>query len=292
MSTASSASNTLVGHSSDRLARDYAGEPLQIAAAHSRCSGNSAVACSRSLVTEALANGGLERLARRTNCDGRVIWQTYLISDTERRSGSSGAGVWASPTYDQDLNLIYVATGNNYSPPATGTSGAVTALDARTGAIRWANQRIPSDVAKLHLPDRAPRGSDFGDSEQIYLWTNASPCWSAAVGPRCPTTRRSRQPSTGAMTCSRRQNGALFRRLAVFAGGWTLEAAEAIFGQVDRPWPRRRRCGNVQGPRAAPEPGTGKSVFLASVGFLGLATGALADESPLPRSVDEYDLLA
>ena len=40
-------------------------------------------------------------------------------------------------------------------------------------------------------------------------------------------SRRCAPPWTGATTCSRQRSGRCSRRLAVFAGGWTLEAAEA-----------------------------------------------------------------
>jgi polyvinyl alcohol dehydrogenase (cytochrome) len=100
--------------------------------------------------------------------DGRVIWQTYLVSEAERAAGSSGAGVWTSPTYDEELGLIYVATGNNYSAPATGNSDAVIALDARTGAIRFSTQCVPSDVSNFTFPIEPDKDSDFGDSPQVY----------------------------------------------------------------------------------------------------------------------------
>ena len=46
--------------------------------------------------------------------------------------------------------------------------------------------------------------------------------------PPCRASRRCGRPWTGATTCSREPEQALLRRLAVFAGGWTLEAAEAV----------------------------------------------------------------
>src|SRR5262249_44274510 len=76
--------------------------------------------------------------------DGRIVWQTYLISDADHALGASGASVWSTPTYDRKLGLLFVTTGQNFSDPATSTSDAVVALDARTGAIRWVNQRLPN----------------------------------------------------------------------------------------------------------------------------------------------------
>lgn len=87
--------------------------------------------------------------------DGAVTWKSYLISETPRRSttrdgrsvwGPSGAGVWSAPTVDPRRGVLYVGTGNNYTPPATPTSDAVVALGMATGAIVWTRQVTPDDV--------------------------------------------------------------------------------------------------------------------------------------------------
>jgi polyvinyl alcohol dehydrogenase (cytochrome) len=100
--------------------------------------------------------------------NGHVLWQTYVISETERAAGASGAGVWSTPTYDQDLDLIYFSTGNNYTDPTNDKSDAVIALDAYTGAIRWSNQRVKNDSSTFRDPVEVNSDSDFGDSVQIY----------------------------------------------------------------------------------------------------------------------------
>jgi polyvinyl alcohol dehydrogenase (cytochrome) len=103
---------------------------------------------------------------------GQLAWQTYMISDEESAAGSSGSGVWATPTYDPDSGLLYVSTGNNYSEPATGTSDSVLALDARTGRIVWKNQLYPNDVwnFQYQVSDEHPDW-DFGDSPQLFRLT-------------------------------------------------------------------------------------------------------------------------
>ena len=64
---------------------------------------------------------------------GAVEWKTYMIAS--RRSGEasgagvplwgpSGAGIWSAPTVDASRRLLYVATGNAYSAPATSSSDA------------------------------------------------------------------------------------------------------------------------------------------------------------------------
>src|SRR5262245_52401769 len=75
--------------------------------------------------------------------DGRVKWQTFMVSDAERAAGASGASVWSTPVFDAQSDTVYVSTGNNFSEPSTGTSDAMIALDARTGAFKWVNQRYP-----------------------------------------------------------------------------------------------------------------------------------------------------
>jgi polyvinyl alcohol dehydrogenase (cytochrome) len=105
--------------------------------------------------------------------DGRVVWQTYVITDADFATGGSGASVWSTPTYDKKLGLIYVGTGQNFTAPATGTSDAIVALDAKTGAIRWVNQRLPNDVWNLRFPQGPEHPDlDIGDSVQIYTLPN------------------------------------------------------------------------------------------------------------------------
>jgi polyvinyl alcohol dehydrogenase (cytochrome) len=100
-------------------------------------------------------------------------WHTYTISDAEATAGSSGASVWATPTYDPALRRIYVTTGNNFSFPATATSDAVLALDADTGAILWKNQLLPNDVWNFNYPFNAEHpDADFGDSPQVFRLKN------------------------------------------------------------------------------------------------------------------------
>jgi polyvinyl alcohol dehydrogenase (cytochrome) len=103
--------------------------------------------------------------------DGRLVWQTYFVSEAENAAGASGASLFSSPTYDDDLDLVYVATSNNYSEPANGRSDSIIALDAHTGAIRWESQRVVGDVSNFSMPIRENKDAGFGDSPQVYrLW--------------------------------------------------------------------------------------------------------------------------
>ena len=86
---------------------------------------------------------------------GEVIWKTYTIPESERRGTSStgkplwgpaGVPIWSAPTVDAGRGLIYVATGNGYADPPTGTSDAILALSIDTGAIVWVNQVMGADT--------------------------------------------------------------------------------------------------------------------------------------------------
>jgi polyvinyl alcohol dehydrogenase (cytochrome) len=87
---------------------------------------------------------------------GKQIWKTYTIPEPAkvvgksksgvRQWGPSGVGVWSSPTLDIEHKRIYVATGDNYSQPATRTSDAIMALDQETGRMLWVRQLTEKDA--------------------------------------------------------------------------------------------------------------------------------------------------
>ena len=111
--------------------------------------------------------------------DGSQVWKTYMIREKAREIekspgsvgtwGPSGAGIWGSPTLDARRGLLYIATGDNFSTPATEMSDSVAALELKTGRIVWSKQITPGDVynsacsaAKCPGPDH-----DFGSSVLI-----------------------------------------------------------------------------------------------------------------------------
>ena len=111
---------------------------------------------------------------------GKKIWQTFTIPDAAaptRKSptgtqmhGPSGAGVWATPTIDEQLGVLYVATGDNYSDPPSNTSDAVLAMDLKTGAILWSRQLTERDAfnvgcggpQRTNCPEANGPDFDFG----------------------------------------------------------------------------------------------------------------------------------
>ncbi len=111
--------------------------------------------------------GSLLALDART---GEERWRSWLVDEPQPQGtnsqgtvtrGPSGVPVWSAPLADRERGLLYLATGNNYSHPASPHSSAIVALDMKTGAIRWSRQLMEGD-----------------------LWNVA--CWAGASGPNCP----------------------------------------------------------------------------------------------------------
>jgi polyvinyl alcohol dehydrogenase (cytochrome) len=112
--------------------------------------------------------------------DGQEVWKTYLVPEPKRTGqtqrgtpqfGPSGAGVWASPTLDWKRGVMYIATGDNYSSPATSLSDAIVALELSTGRIIWSKQTLPGDAYnsscstdKQNCPAENGPDYDFGSS--------------------------------------------------------------------------------------------------------------------------------
>lgn len=125
--------------------------------------------------------GGVVALSQ---ADGSVVWKTYAIPEAPKPTGKnragvqmwgpSGAGIWAAPTLDTEKRALYVATGNDYSSPATGASDAVLAFDLETGRMRWARQITARDAFnsscpgdKVSCPDEDGPDSDFASSPML-----------------------------------------------------------------------------------------------------------------------------
>jgi polyvinyl alcohol dehydrogenase (cytochrome) len=111
---------------------------------------------------------------------GKTIWQTFTIPEAAKATrkspagtqqhGPSGAGVWSSPTIDEQLGVLYVATGDNYSDPPTNTSDAILSLQLKTGELLWSRQLTENDAynsgcaspQRTNCPDAAGPDYDFG----------------------------------------------------------------------------------------------------------------------------------
>jgi polyvinyl alcohol dehydrogenase (cytochrome) len=112
--------------------------------------------------------------------DGQQAWKSYLVPEPKQTGksrrgtpqfGPSGAGVWSAPTLDARRGLMYIATGDNYSTPATPLSDAIVALEIATGRVVWSRQTTTGDAFnsscgtdKQNCPDKEGPDYDFGSS--------------------------------------------------------------------------------------------------------------------------------
>jgi polyvinyl alcohol dehydrogenase (cytochrome) len=76
---------------------------------------------------------------------------------------------------DEQLGVLYVATGDNYSEPATDTSDAVIAIDLKSGKLLWSKQVTSDDVFNnsCSTPQRTncqrPPGPDYDFGQSPIL---------------------------------------------------------------------------------------------------------------------------
>ena len=86
--------------------------------------------------------------------------------------GPSGAGIWSAPTVDLEKRVIYAATGDSHSVPATKTSDSILAFDMDTGAVLRSRQMSPGDGwnaacvigDSANCPEPAGQDLDFASS--------------------------------------------------------------------------------------------------------------------------------
>ncbi len=118
---------------------------------------------------------------------GEQLWQSFTIDQEPEPTapnpvgtpnfGPSGAPIWNSPAVDAKRGLVYAATGENYSSPATTTSDAIIAFEMATGDIRWVYQATKDDAwntaCDLPMPQSAncpeEDGPDFDFGAAVLL---------------------------------------------------------------------------------------------------------------------------
>ena len=118
--------------------------------------------------------------------DGMQLWKTWMTGPPAERGknargipifGPSGVAVWSRPTIDAQRKLLYVGTGDNYSPPTTELSDAVLALDMATGRIVWSRQLTAKDFYNGSCGTDPSCGPDFdfGSSPITVRAPNGTP---------------------------------------------------------------------------------------------------------------------
>jgi polyvinyl alcohol dehydrogenase (cytochrome) len=111
--------------------------------------------------------------------DGTEVWKTYTVREKPRKIekspgsvgtfGPSGAGVWGSPTLDAKRGLLYIATGDNFSTPATDMSDSVLALEVKTGRIVWSKQVTPGDIFGGACTGGSCPGPDYDFGSSVLI---------------------------------------------------------------------------------------------------------------------------
>lgn len=114
--------------------------------------------------------GFLEALDAET---GDSVWRSYMVpapgdpgSETWPEGSPAylrgGASIWSTPAYDQDLNLLYVTTGNAGNDWFGGDregdnlyAASIVALDKDSGKIAWHFQEVHHDIWDYDTPSPA-----------------------------------------------------------------------------------------------------------------------------------------
>lgn len=111
---------------------------------------------------------------------GEELWRTHFIPPAQplgknpagaTRYGPAGVPVWAGLAFDGDL--MYVATGDDYTDPATGTSDSVIALNRHTGEVVWVAQAREGDVWNVSCEE----------IEKVNCPEDSGPDWDYGAGP-------------------------------------------------------------------------------------------------------------
>jgi hypothetical protein len=112
-----------------------------------------------------------------------------------------------------------------------------TGRGTRLPELRVTDENAYRGGGDLPSPGRHPAGAGAGRGagqgaspwpRSATAWTTRSGSWPAAAGPPFPATAPCGRPSTGATTCCPTQPAGPLPPLAVFRGGFTLDAAEAV----------------------------------------------------------------
>ncbi len=113
---------------------------------------------------------------------GERLWTYHTMVDAAplgvknsqgvEMQGPSGAPIWSSPAIDLAHGVVYVGTGENTSPPATGTSDSIVAIDLSTGRAKWVFQALKNDIWNMSCP--TGRGSKRPPGPNCFFFESDS----------------------------------------------------------------------------------------------------------------------
>lgn len=75
---------------------------------------------------------------------GEEQWRLWTTPNDD--TAGAGVGVWSTASYDADLGVAFIGTGNTYEPPAAPLSDSLLAIDVDTGEVVWHHQFTYPDV--------------------------------------------------------------------------------------------------------------------------------------------------
>ena len=131
--------------------------------------------------------------------DGSLLWRFLTVAKEGEPGGDTWGGVadlfragndtWITPSYDLDLNLIYIGVSQPkpWMPISRGMtvnddalySNATLALDADTGELKWFYQHVPGESIDLDevfervlINDGEGRKTVFSAGKHGILWKN------------------------------------------------------------------------------------------------------------------------
>ena len=188
--------------------------------------------------------GSPSSLPRRTCCSCSTIASMSSRKSLGSRSSSSrGAGAAHSRNEPRRPRARRGATLAGSAAPGRRCDRAVQPARGRLCRRRRRRERPRHRARRVPAARRSPtrdrtRGRDaarFRSARSRSDSTNASGSSPAAAAPRSRASKHCKPSSTGATACLFDDEQRVFERLAVFAGGCTLDAAEAVCAGDDLP---------------------------------------------------------
>jgi quinohemoprotein ethanol dehydrogenase len=116
---------------------------------------------------------------------GESVWRRYMVPGPGEEGSETwpqgskvyeqgGASIWSTPAYDEDLNLLYVTTGNAGNdwwggdrPGDNLYAASIVAIDKDNGAIKWHFQEVHHDIWDYDAPSPAVLFDAEKDGETV-----------------------------------------------------------------------------------------------------------------------------